>query len=226
MGDVGGFYPFMRNHNNDGSISQEFYRWLVVAQAAKNVLDMRYRLMDYLYTSLHQASLDGGPIIQPLWYKYPKETSTYPIDLQFLFGPSIFISPVTEENSTSIMPNDMFYDFQTLAPIIGAGSNVTLNDMDFMEIPVYIIGGSILPLRVNGTMTTTELRQTDFELVVAPCSSGNASGQLYVDDGVLLEKTNGTTTVTFQYWNGTLNINGTFGFDLGVNIMDVKISGC
>ncbi|KAE9385783.1 hypothetical protein BT96DRAFT_949592 [Gymnopus androsaceus JB14] len=42
---LGGFYPFMRNHNNDGSISQEFYRWPVVAQAAKNVLDMRYRLI-------------------------------------------------------------------------------------------------------------------------------------------------------------------------------------
>lgn len=184
--------------------------------------------MDYLYTTLHQANLDGSPVVGPLWYKYPKETATYPIDLQFLFGPSILVSPVTEENATSVtiyMPNDTFYDFQTLAPVIGAGSHVTLNDVDFTEIPVYIIGGSILPLRVNGTMTTTELRQTDFELVVATGSGGTASGQLYVDDGVSLEQTNGTTVLTFEYENGTLNVNGTFGFDLGVNIMDVKILG-
>lgn len=57
---LGAFYPFMRNvrfhviprlrerslnvvyqHNADTSISQEFYRWASVTQAAKNVLDIR-----------------------------------------------------------------------------------------------------------------------------------------------------------------------------------------
>jgi alpha-glucosidase len=226
---LGGFYPFMRNHNADTSISQEFYRWPVVAQAAKNVLSIRYRLMDYLYTTFHQANLDGSPVLQALWYKYPKDTSTYPIDLQFLFGPSILVSPVTEENSTSVtiyLPNDTFYDFQTLTPVVGTGANVTLNNVDFTEIPVHIVGGSILPLRVNGTMTTTELRKTDFELVVATSSSSEgASGQLYVDDGVSLDQTNGTTALEFQYQNGTLTVNGTFGFDLGVNIAGVKFLG-
>jgi len=225
---LGGFYPFMRNHNSDTSISQEFYRFPIAAQAARNVLDMRYRLMDYLYTTFHQANLDGSPVIQPLWYKYPKDTATYPIDLQFLFGPSILVSPVTEENATSVtihMPDDTFYDFLTLAPFIGTGSNVTLNNVDFTEIPVHIIGGSILPLRVNGTMTTTQLRQTDFELVVAPSSGGVASGSLFVDDGVSLVQANGTTSVTFEYQNGSLNVTGTFGFDLGVNIADVKFLG-
>ncbi|KIK51755.1 glycoside hydrolase family 31 protein [Collybiopsis luxurians FD-317 M1] len=225
---LGGFYPFMRNHNADTSISQEFYRWPVVAQAARNVLNIRYRLMDYFYTAFHQANIDGSPVVQALWYKYPKDAATYPVDLQFLFGPSILVSPVTEENSTSVtiyLPKDTFYDFQTLAPVIGTGSNITLNNIDFTEIPVYIIGGSILPLRANGTMTTTELRQTDFELIVAPGSDGTASGQLYADDGVSLEQANGTTSVTFGYQGGTLSMNGTFGFDLGVNVASVKILG-
>ncbi|KAJ7716982.1 family 31 glycoside hydrolase [Mycena olivaceomarginata] len=39
---VGAFYPFMRNHNSDTSISQEFYRWALTTQAAQNVLDIRY----------------------------------------------------------------------------------------------------------------------------------------------------------------------------------------
>ncbi|KAJ3982734.1 glycoside hydrolase family 31 protein [Lentinula detonsa] len=225
---LGGFYPFMRNHNADTSISQEFYRWPVTAQAAKNILDIRYRLMDYFYTTFHQASLDGSPVLRALWYKYPKDTSTYSIDLQFLFGPSILVSPVTNENSTSVtiyLPNDTFYDFLTLEPVTGASSNVTLTDVDFTEIPVHIIGGSILPLRVNGTMTTTDLRQTDFEIVVAPSKGGNASGQLYVDDGVSLDQTNGTTAITFEYQNGVLTVNGTFGYDVGVNVAGVKILG-
>ncbi|KAJ4463880.1 glycosyl hydrolases family 31-domain-containing protein, partial [Lentinula edodes] len=225
---LGGFYPFMRNHNADTSISQEFYRWPVTAQAAKNVLDIRYRLMDYFYTTFHQASLDGSPVLQALWYKYPKDTSTYPIDLQFLFGPSILVSPVTDENSTSVtiyLPRDTFYEFLTLEPVSGTGANVTLTNVDFTEIPVHIVGGSILPLRVNGTMTTTELRQNDFEIVVAPSAAGNASGRLYVDDGVSLEQTNGTTALTFDYKDGALSVNGTFGYNLGVNVASVKILG-
>jgi alpha-glucosidase len=129
------------------------------------ILPCRYRLMDF-----HQASADGSPVVHPLWYHYPEDTSTYPIDFQFLFGPSILVSLVTEENSISAnihLPNDT-YDFLTLAPVIGEGKSATLNNVDFTEIPVYTVGGSILPLRVNGTMTTTELRKTDFELVVAP----------------------------------------------------------
>ncbi|KAJ3842661.1 glycoside hydrolase family 31 protein [Lentinula raphanica] len=225
---LGGFYPFMRNHNADTAISQEFYRWPVTAQAARNVLDIRYRLMDYFYTTFHQASLDGSPVLQPLWYKYPKNPSTYPIDLQFLFGPSILVSPVTEENSTSVtayFPNDTFYDFLTLSPLTGNGTNITLTDVDFDQIPVHIVGGSVLPLRVNGTMTTTELRQMDFEIVVAPGVDGEASGALYVDDGVSLDQTNGTTEVQFGYQDGVLNVNGTFEYDLGVNVAGVKILG-
>lgn len=55
---LGAFYPFMRNvsifpsavtgssqtgyqHNIDTAISQEFYRWPLVTQAAKNALDIR-----------------------------------------------------------------------------------------------------------------------------------------------------------------------------------------
>ncbi|KAJ3794030.1 hypothetical protein GGU11DRAFT_759488 [Lentinula aff. detonsa] len=74
-------------------------------------------------------------------------------------------------------------------------------------------------------ITTTDLRQTDFEIVVAPSKGGNASGQLYVDDGVSLDQMNGTTAITFEYQNGVLTVNGTFGYDVGVNVARVKILG-
>ncbi|KAJ3553318.1 hypothetical protein NM688_g3681 [Phlebia brevispora] len=224
---LGGFYPFMRNHNADTSISQEFYRWPTVAQAARNVLDIRYRLMDYLYTAFHQAHLDGTPVLNALWYKYPQDPSTFAIDLQFFFGDSILVSPVTEENATSVsayFPKDTFYDFLTLMPLQGRGETVMIDNVNFTSIPVHIRGGAVLPLREKGAMTTTQLRSTDFEIVVAPDSQGEASGSLYADDGVSITQ-NRTTAVNFSYKHGTLTAQGNFGYPLQVNIARVRFLG-
>ncbi|KAK7679584.1 hypothetical protein QCA50_017294 [Cerrena zonata] len=221
---LGSFYPFMRNHNGDTSISQEFYLWPTVAQAARNAIDIRYRLLDYLYTSLHTSSQDGSPLLSPLWYAYPQDSNTFPIDLQFLFGPSILVSPVTEENSTTVsayFPKDIFYDFQTLAPLQGQGAAVTFENVNFTSIPLHIKGGVVLPLRETGAMTITQLRKVDFELVVAPGSNGQASGLLYVDDGDSIQQKS-TTNVKFTFKQSTLTVGGSFGFPIGVKVARVK----
>ncbi|KAJ3486564.1 hypothetical protein NLI96_g4155 [Meripilus lineatus] len=211
-------------HNQDTSISQEFYRWPSVAQAARNVLDIRYRLMDYIYTAMHQAHIDGSPVLEPLWYNYPNDPATFAIDLQFFYGKSILVSPVTDENSTSVsayFPKDSFYDFQTLAPYAGQGSIVTLDNINFTSIPVHIRGGVVLPLREKGAMTTTELRKTDFEFVVAPGTDGSASGSLYIDDGIsITPKT--STSVQMSFKNNHLTVSGKFGFPTSVKVARVR----
>ncbi|KAJ6630222.1 glycoside hydrolase family 31 protein [Mycena sp. CBHHK59/15] len=224
---LGAFYPFMRNHNADTAISQEFYRWPLTTAAAKNVLDIRYRLLDYIYTSFHQANLQGSPVVSPMWFKYPKDAATYPIDLQWFYGDSILVSPVTEENSTSVsiyLPKDTFFDFVTLAPVEGTGSQVLLNNISFTEIPLHIKGGAILPLREKSTMTTTELRETDFEFVVAPGADGTASGQLYVDDGASVTQA-ASTQVSMSFKHGMFALTGSFGFKTGVKAARVRFLG-
>ncbi|KAJ7700869.1 alpha-glucosidase [Mycena rosella] len=224
---LGAFYPFMRNHNADTSNSQEFYRWPLTTEAAKNVLDMRYRLLDYIYTSFHQASVQGTPVVSPLWFKYPQDKATYPIDLQWFYGDSILVSPVTEENSTSVsiyLPKDTFYDFLTLAPVHGTGSQVLLKNVSFTEIPVHIKGGAVLPLRAKSTMTTTELRETDFEFVVAPGTDGTAAGQLYIDDGVSVMQA-AVTQVAMSFQHSVFTVSGSFGFQTGVKASRVRFLG-
>ncbi|KAI0317397.1 alpha-glucosidase [Amylostereum chailletii] len=224
---LGAFYPFMRNHNSDISISQEFYRWPLVADAARNVLAIRYRLMDYIYTAFHQASLDGTPVLQPLWFQYPSDPSTWALELQFLYGPSILVSPVTEDNSTSVtlyLPQDRFYDLVTLAPVVGNATTLTLTGVNYTDIPLHIRGGAVLPLRANGTMTTTALRATDFEFVVAPGADGRARGALYLDDGVSVVQA-GMTEVAMAYADGVLKVDGAFGYATDVKVARVRVLG-
>ncbi|PVG01300.1 alpha-glucosidase [Serendipita vermifera] len=225
---LGAFNPFYRNHNADASISQEFYRWPTVAQAAKNAIDMRYRLLDYFYTALHKAHVDGTPVLQPLWFQYPQDANTFPIDLQFLYGDSILVSPVHQENVTDVsiyLPNDTFYEFLTGNVVQGSGSSVQLSNVDYTQIPVHIRGGVVLPLRVESAMTTATLRKKNFELVVAPGKDGKASGSLYVDDGVSINP-GSTLEAKYTYSNKKLRVQSDGGYNAGnVKYGRVKILG-
>lgn len=180
-----------------------------------------------MYTTFHQASLDGTPVLNPLWFKYPKDAATFPIDLQFFYGDSILVSPVTDDDSTSVkiyLPRDTFYDFNTLVPVRGTGSTVALTNVSFTQIPLHIKGGAILPLRSQSAMTTTELRQRDFEIVVAPGTDGTASGALYIDDGVSLKQAS-TTNVKLAFRSGRLSVQGSFGYKTGVKTSRVRFLG-
>lgn len=165
--------------------------------------------------------------MNPLWFKYPQDVNTLGIDLQFLYGDSVLISPVTEENATSVdiyLPDDVFYDFNTREVVRGQGANVTLTNVNFTSIPVHIRGGTVLPLRIESAMTTTALRSKNFEFVVAPNLNGTASGRLYVVDGVSISQAQGSVTdLTMAFENGELDVGGTFG-NFTTNLQVAKIS--
>ncbi|KAG9036520.1 hypothetical protein FRB95_008575 [Tulasnella sp. JGI-2019a] len=214
---LGAFSPFMRNHNQDNSISQEFYRWNMTAVAATKAINLRYQLLDYIYTHFHRQSVDGTPLIGPMWFHYPQDAATFPIDLQFFYGDYILVSPVTQGNSTSVdiyLPKDTFYDLTTYAPVQGKGATVSLTNVDFTDIPLHIRGGGVLPMRVEGAMTIKALRTKDFQLVVAPDATGAATGLLYIDDGLSVTQMT-ETSVSFTFAHGVLTAKGTFAFNVG-----------
>ncbi|GIZ37193.1 hypothetical protein CKM354_000065000 [Cercospora kikuchii] len=224
---LGAFYTFMRNHNGDTSIPQEFYLWDTVAEAARNALDIRYRLLDYIYTGFHKQSKDGTPVLNPLWFLYPEDENTFGNQLQFFYGDSLLVSPVTEENATSVsiyLPDDRFYTWGSWEVVEGAGAVVNLTDIAFTEIPLHVKGGSILPVRQKAGYTTTETRKSPFEIIVAPGRDGKASGSLYLDDGDSLVQA-ATSEITFEYENGELKIGGTFGYTTDALVTTVTVLG-
>ncbi|KAL3448658.1 putative alpha/beta-glucosidase agdC [Aspergillus insuetus] len=138
--------------------------WPTVTESATKAIDIRYRLLDYIYTAFHKQSQTGEPFLQPFFYIYPEDENTFSNDLQFFYGDALLISPVVEQNSTSVnayFPKDIFYDWYTGAALYGKGKVVTLTDIEITHIPIHIRGGSIIPVRSSGAMTTTELRYSN-----------------------------------------------------------------
>lgn len=224
---LGSFYPFMRNHAGDTSISQEYYRWPLTTDAARKVIPVRYRLLDYFYTAFNRQTKTGLPALNPLFYHYPEDANTFGIEYQFFFGDDILVSPVLEENSTSVsiyLPNETFYDFWTLETVQGTGAYINLTDVGFDSIPLHIRGGAILPLRAESANTTTELRKQNFVLWIAPNSTNQAHGLLYLDDGDSLEQ-DGTSNIVFTYDNGDFSMAGDFGYETDVVIQNITVLG-
>ncbi|KAJ5715258.1 alpha-glucosidase, partial [Penicillium malachiteum] len=225
---LGAFSPFFRDHQGNDEPPHELYMTPMVAAAARAAIDIRYRLLDYAYTAFWTQTETGLPMLNPMFFEYPYDDSTADLPYQFFWGSDILVAPVTEENSTSVsfyMPKDLFYDFYTGAPVHGEGKTVTLNDIGYDTIPLYYKGGSIIPQRVKSAYTTAELREQDFEIVIAPDASGKASGTLYLDDGDSIEQPH-TSVINFEYSGKQLSMTGKFDYDVGkVVISQVKVLG-
>ncbi|KAK2755018.1 hypothetical protein FQN54_006546 [Arachnomyces sp. PD_36] len=225
---LGAFSPFYRNHNV-GDDWQEFYLWPdTVAVAARKAIAARYQLLDYFYTALYRQSTSGTPSLNPLWFFYPEDANTFPIDLQYFYGDAVLVSPVTEEDSTSVeiyLPDDIFYDFWTYNPVRGNGSFISLTDVELTDIPVHLRGGNIIPMRIESAMTTNELREKGFDIVIAPDLDGNATGRLYLDDGdSIVQET--ISDIDLTYSDSSLTITGEFGYQQdGANVSQVTLLG-
>lgn len=152
----------------------------------------------------------------PLSWVHPAEEGTINIEAQFYYGPSLMVSPVTVENSTSVtfyVPNATYYDFFTLDPVMGNGTNVTVDDVGYDTMPLHILGGSVIPLRTGDSYTANENRQLPFHLVIAPNSTNQAEGYLRLDDGISEDVGDAYSDIYFTFDGSKLDVSGTFGYE-------------
>ncbi|KAK9458431.1 alpha-glucosidase [Dipodascopsis uninucleata] len=186
------FFPFYRNHNTYGARSQEPYMWNTTAEASRRAMAIRYQLLPYWYTLFYEAHTKGTPVVRPLFLEFPDEPSLADADRQFLVGSAILVTPSLDQGQTTVngvFPgnNDtIWYDWYTHQPITRKyGENITL-EAELEHINVAVRGGYIIPMQEGG-LTTVESRQSPWHLLVALDSKGEATGTVYVDDGLSIE---------------------------------------
>ena len=117
----------------------------------------------------------------------------------------------------------IWYDWYTQSNVNAkAGVNTTIS-APLGHIPLFIRGGSVLPMQLPG-YTTYESRLNPWSLTIALDMEGSATGQLYLDDGESL-KPNATRLVSLTVADSSLYASG-FGSYMDMNaLQNVTILG-
>ena len=198
---LGAFYPFSRNHNDKGAIAQDPPSLgPTVVRAAKNALQLRYRLHNVLYSSFFAASIVGMPVAWPLMMFAPDDQVACTIETQFMWQNQLMIIPVLEPNATTVnayFPAGIWYDFPSLATLVSnqTGSWLKL-DAPLDTIRLAVPGGSVLVLQ-KPEVTIAQTRQNPLEIVAFLDEDQQAYGYLYWDDGKSVQSENKANSVIY-----------------------------
>ena len=187
---VGAFYPYSRNHNIQFTRRQDPVSWNeTFAQMSKKVLEIRYTLLPYFYTQMHEAHIHGGTVIRPLMHEFFDDKETWEIYKQFLWGPAFMVTPVIGPFQTAVngyVPKARWFDYHTGEDIKVRGKLQTFS-APFDTINLHVRGGYILPCQ-EPAQNTYYSRQKYMKLIVAADDNQTAKGTLFWDDGESIGK--------------------------------------
>jgi alpha-glucosidase (family GH31 glycosyl hydrolase) len=167
--------------------------------AAIDAVTLRYKLMPYIYSTANDVATENATITRSLLFDYLKVEKTHPVELQYMFGKSIMVCPVTEPDAKQIQVyfpegND-WIDFYTGTKY--EGNSTQKIDVSIKEIPVFVKTGSIIPLATTGLSTEDSL-SSPIELRIFP--GQNAKFVLYDDNGKDMQYASGQkSSLTIEY---------------------------
>jgi alpha-glucosidase (family GH31 glycosyl hydrolase) len=170
-----------------------------VEPICRKYLELRYRLLPYLYSVVHECTKTGVPIMRPLWLHFPHDPKSVECGDQYLWGPNLLVAPVVEKGAASrrvYLPPSSWFDFWTGEHLQGGREIDRLVDLE--TLPLYARAGSILPL---GPVKQYADEKVDSPLAVSIYPGADASFLLYEDDGRSFNYRKGEWTGIEMHWN-------------------------
>jgi alpha-glucosidase/alpha-D-xyloside xylohydrolase len=152
-----------------------------VEPICRKYLDLRYRLMPYLYSNVHEAHDEGMPMMRALWLHYPGDPRAVERGDEYLWGRDLLVAPVAEKGATSrrlYLPHGLWYDFWTENKVEG-GREIS-RPVDLATMPIYVRAGAMIPF---GPVKQYAAEKTDEPLTVKIYPGANGSFVMYEDDG-------------------------------------------
>lgn len=178
-------------------------------EANRAALQAREALLPYIYNGHRSAFVSGLGLIRPMYYGWPALDYAYLMDgngastnwyTQYMFGPSILFSPVTNQAQpmmggapgvaakTTWLPPGTWYNALTGVVSTVASTDVqhtVTSNYTIADIPRWYVGGSVLPYLPIRSLPAVGLAALQYSYLGFAVVPGATSGStdVYEDDG-------------------------------------------
>jgi alpha-D-xyloside xylohydrolase len=195
----GVFNPIFRIHGYQ-SETEPWKYGEKVENNMRTMLNLRYKLLPYIYSEAWQVSRNGSTIMRPLVMDFGTDEKAVQQGYQYMFGKSMLVAPVTEAGAVEwdvyLPKNAVWFDFWTGKKYSG-GQKIAA-DASQNKIPVFVKSGSIIPV---GAVKQYSAEKTDAALEIRIYSGANGRFQLYEDEGDGYNYEKGKYTIIPFTWN-------------------------
>ena len=152
-----------------------------IEPVCRKYLELRYRLMPYLYSAVKETCETGLPVMRAMWLHYPEDAAAVKRGDQYLYGRELLVAPVVEKgatNRTVYLPRGTWYDFWTNERREG-GAEIS-RAVDLATLPLYVRAGAVIPM---GPVKQYTGEQVDAPLTLTVYPGEDGSARWYEDDG-------------------------------------------
>jgi alpha-glucosidase len=183
----GSLTPFCRYHSERGEPDK--YPWSFgpgTEKLARAALELRYRLLPYIYSAFIAASETGAPVQRPFVFDFQNDRQARETDDAYLFGEALLVAPVMQAGCTArhvYLPPGTWLDFHTGERHAGGQYITAAAPLD--RIPVFARGGYVVPMYDRAPLSTMDHHPELLELhVIVPGEDGETVSELQEDDGL------------------------------------------
>jgi alpha-glucosidase/alpha-D-xyloside xylohydrolase len=171
----------VRNYNGAGTPDVSELHNAAVEPICRKYLELRYRMLPYLYSAVRECSKTGMPVMRALWLHYPDDAKAVACGDQYLWGDCVMVAPVVEKgvlHRSVYLPSGAWFDFWTGERVEGGRELSRAVDLD--TLPLYVKAGGIVPM---GPVKQYTEEKVEGPVTIAVYPGANGTGFLYEDDG-------------------------------------------
>ena len=183
------FTPIFRVHGQDINEGNKVrYPWAYgekAEAAAKSVMQLRYKLIPYIYKYDNEAYENGVGLIKSLMMAYPNDPNVAEYTDAWMFGDYLLVSPVLDQGQTNksiYLPKGTWIDYAKGTTYTGGQTiNYAVDAVNWSDVPLFIKQGAIIPSQ-DYENYVGEKKMTNIYVDCFPDTKAS-SFEYYDDDG-------------------------------------------
>ncbi len=144
----GVFQPIYRPHAQEHIPAEPVFQNDTVKAHVKKAIELRYKLLPYIYTMAFENNQTGKPLMYPLFYIEQKYKDLLTYDNAYMWGDALLVSPIkvagVKKQNVYLPKGNSWTDYYT-NQIFEGGQDIEVN-VTIKHIPVFVKGGTFVPM--------------------------------------------------------------------------------